>query len=54
MVPDISQIGEFVYTWDCDKEDYEEYIQDNELENNNEQHSYWSSDRNSCSYRNIT
>ena len=36
MVPDISQIGEFVYTWDFDKADYEEYIQDNELENNNE------------------
>lgn len=36
MIPDISQIGEFAYTWDFDKEDYEEYVQDNELENNEE------------------
>ena len=36
MIPDISQIGEFVYTWDFDEEEYEEYLQDNELEKNEE------------------
>lgn len=36
MIPDISQIGEFVYSWDFDEEDYKEYIKDNELEENKE------------------
>ena len=36
MVPDISEIAEFVYTWDFDSESYEEYLQDNELERNEE------------------
>lgn len=34
MVPDISQIGEFVYSWDFDQDEYEEYLQENGLEKN--------------------
>jgi len=34
MIPDISEIGQFDYSWDFDQDDYNEYLQDNELENN--------------------
>lgn len=34
MIPDISEIGEFVYTWDFDEEEYAEYLQENEEEHN--------------------
>lgn len=36
MIPDISQIGEFAYSWDFDEDFYEEYLQENELENSKE------------------
>lgn len=36
MYPDISTIGEFAYSWDFDNEEYEEYLQENELENTQE------------------
>lgn len=36
MLPDISEIGEFSYSWDFDKEDYFEYLKENELQNNEE------------------
>lgn len=32
MLPDISEIGEFVYSWDFNKKDYQEYLIDSELE----------------------
>jgi len=36
MIPDISEIGEFSYSWDFDQDEYEEYIQENDLEKNQE------------------
>lgn len=36
MLPDISEIEEFQYSWDFDQDEYEEYLQDNEMENNQE------------------
>ena len=36
MLPDISEIGEFQYSWDFDQDEYEEYLQDNEMENSQE------------------
>ena len=35
-IPDISEIGEFVYSMDFDEDEYQEYLQDNELEDNDE------------------
>lgn len=36
MLPDISEIGEFSYSWDFDEEEYEEYLQESGLENTRE------------------
>ncbi len=36
MVPDISEIGEFVYEWDFDDDSYAEYLEECELDNTEE------------------
>lgn len=41
MIPDISEIGEFEYTWDFDKEEYLEYLEDSGLEDNYENLRYY-------------
>ena len=36
MIPDISQIGEFVYSWDFDADEYNEWIEEADLDNTEE------------------
>ena len=36
MIPDISQIGEFVYSWDFDTDEYNEWIEEADLDNTEE------------------
>lgn len=37
IIPDISEIGEFVYSWDFDAEEYNEYLQENGLDDSQEE-----------------
>ena len=37
IIPDISEIGEFVYSWDFDAEEYNEYLQENGLVDSQEE-----------------
>ena len=36
MIPDISEIGGFAYDWDFDEDSYNEYLEENELQNSEE------------------